>query len=159
MGTFSSTWHPLWVEFVGSSDSFTKCKGRPFSQPQSLSFPCCTEIEGSAFEIQNMSSPGDSTRPWVCHWPCMCTGRGGDTGSPLLLCFPYAPDMLEKAKDLSLSLSPLALFFCSIIWGQTCEVNGEWLQPCAWARLMLEMDSVTPVTWELRQALGRPSSY
>lgn len=54
----------------------------------------------------------------------VCTQRGEETlGHPPLLCFPHAPDMLEKA-EASPSLSPLALFFCFIIRGT--GLWGEW---------------------------------
>lgn len=112
MGTFSGTWHPLWVEFDGSSrDSFTRGKETPFSQPQSLSFPCCTGTEGSAFHSQNnMLSPGDTTRPWVCHWPCMYTGRGRDMGSAPAPVLSSCSWHAGKSKSISLSLISSSVF-------------------------------------------------
>lgn len=54
----------------------------------------------------------------------VCTqGRERTVGHSLLLCFPHAPDTLERAKA-SPSRAPLAVFFCFIIPGT--DLLGEW---------------------------------
>lgn len=148
MGTFSSTWHPLWVEFDGSPpESFTRGKGGPSVSPKVYPFHVVQELKGLHLTQRKTCLPQETPLGPGFVTGLVCTqGREGTLGSPSAPVLSSCSWHIGKSKGISLSFTSS----CAFLLHHLKNRLARWVEndsSLVLGQVWCWMYFVTSVTW------------